>query len=227
MEPLKKKVRTQREELIDKIETYLAGRGWYTTHLHNCAFQMGMPHIFATHERYGVRLIDPRCNSPLTEAQKQVFMTMYHHGCFVVSTKTWDDYIYTDMLNKKREDIYKKLIANPAKSYHLTWRNRHAVGPEAAVERDISEKLRARAWLVIPLHGSTYQAGMPDLMCFHKDYGVRMLEVKDPNRKGFLFTGGQLDKFAKLNRHGCPVIIVKRWDMELILRNKSNYLEHL
>ena len=64
--------------------------------------------------------------------------------------------------------------------------------------------LRGEGWYVRNIHGSQFQAGLPDLFAAHpKGPGFpvpiqRWIEVKDPNRKGNIFTSAQRAEFPKL-----------------------------
>jgi len=87
-------------------------------------------------------------------------------------------------------------------------------GPEAKIQRDIIRYLTDRQWLVRVLHGNTYQAGLTDLIAFHKKYGIRLIEIKNPI--SFHFTAAQLIEFPKIISHGTPIYI-------LTAANDENY----
>jgi len=97
---------------------------------------------------------------------------------------------------------------NPKKTNR---RGRSVQGPESVIEQAIIDYLKVRDWYVRRLHGSTFQAGMPDLFACCKMSGanlIRLIEVKDPTRKGDIFTPAQLETFPKLNANGCPVYVM-------------------
>jgi hypothetical protein len=67
---------------------------------------------------------------------------------------------------------------------------------EKHLQEQIKGYLERRGWYVIETHGNMYQRGVPDLICSHTKYGVRLVEVKKP--KGYCFTPAQLESFPKL-----------------------------
>ena len=79
-------------------------------------------------------------------------------------------------------------------------------GPEAEIVERIKNKLTLLNWFVVVLHGNLYQFGMPDLFCTHKNYGIRLVEVKNPKNYGF--TAAQLEVFPKLMAHGANVYVL-------------------
>lgn len=81
-------------------------------------------------------------------------------------------------------------------------------GPEAIIQANIVKKLTLLGWHVEVTHGNVYQFGFPDLYCIHIKYGTRWIEVKDPKRKGDLFTAAQLEKFPLWNAKGVGIWIL-------------------
>ena len=79
---------------------------------------------------------------------------------------------------------------------------------ENIIQKKIKDKLTLAGWYVVVLHGSMYQSGMPDLYCTHSRYGVRLVEVKRPDRKGDVFTPAQIDVFPKLCANGSNVWVL-------------------
>ncbi len=79
-------------------------------------------------------------------------------------------------------------------------------GPEAKIVERIKNKLTLLNWFVIIMHGNVFQSGFPDLFCTHKDYGIRLVEVKNP--ENYCFTGAQLEVFPRLMAHGTGVWIL-------------------
>jgi hypothetical protein len=79
-------------------------------------------------------------------------------------------------------------------------------GPEAKVQKELSDYLKCRDWLVKPTHGNMYQTGFPDLFTGHTKYGIRWIEVKLPEMKGSRFTAAQLEWFPKFAAAGVWVL---------------------
>jgi len=75
-------------------------------------------------------------------------------------------------------------------------------GPEHKIQQDIIKMLLFHGWYVKVMHGSVYQAGFPDLFTCHYRYGIRLIEVKDPNRRGDVFTAAQHEEFPKITANG-------------------------
>lgn len=92
----------------------------------------------------------------------------------------------------------------PEPNFNIRRTNRD--GPEAEIVEKIYKKLTLMDWFVKVLFGSIYQSGMPDLFCCHKNYGIRLVEVKNP--KNYSFTPAQLETFPKLMAHGVGVWIL-------------------
>jgi hypothetical protein len=65
----------------------------------------------------------------------------------------------------------------------LGGRKKH--GPEWYIQRDLIEFMVDRGWYVKRMHGNLYQTGVPDLLCLHKKWGTRWIDVKQPNRYTF------------------------------------------
>jgi hypothetical protein len=106
---------------------------------------------------------------------------------------------------------------------------RSSRGPEKPLVLEIMKMLRAKEWFVMKMHGSEFQAGFPDLFATHTKYRVRLIEVKDPNRKGDVFTSAQADLFPKLYAHGCPVYIMTGADEDNYSRlfKEPNFWQYL
>lgn len=81
-------------------------------------------------------------------------------------------------------------------------------GPESILEEKFEMFMRARGWYVKKMHGSAFQSGFPDYFCCHSKYGIRLVELKDPNRKGEPFTGAQLAEFPKMSANGAPIYVI-------------------
>lgn len=103
------------------------------------------------------------------------------------------------------------------------------MGIEAEIQKAIIRELMKRGWSVRPTHGNLYQHGFPDLFCCHKIYGIRWVEVKDPARRGNVFTPSQAEYFHELASHGVGVwILIGHTDDELRkLHEEPNWVLYL
>lgn len=88
----------------------------------------------------------------------------------------------------------------------LTPRKTRRSGPEAVIESGFMDYLKVRDWMVERTHGNEYQMGFPDLFCAHPRYGIRWVEVKNPEK--YEFTAAQLLLFPKFAAHGVGIWIV-------------------
>jgi hypothetical protein len=79
-------------------------------------------------------------------------------------------------------------------------------GPEAKIQEAIIDFLMVRGWFVKSTHGNMYQHGFPDLFCCHSRYGIRWIEVKNPDN--YCFTAAQLEDFPKFTANGAGVWIL-------------------
>jgi len=67
-----------------------------------------------------------------------------------------------------------------------------------------------------------FNGGFLDLYCCHINYGTRWVEVKDPNRKGDVFTQAQHIYFRELSAHGVGVwVLTGDDDYEISKLHKS------
>lgn len=83
-------------------------------------------------------------------------------------------------------------------------------GPESIIQDSIIKALEARGWFVIVTNGNIYQQGLPDLMCYHKAFGQRFIEVKNPY--SYRFTPAQLICFPKIIESGVGVWVLTSAD---------------
>jgi len=74
--------------------------------------------------------------------------------------------------------------------------------------------LRADGWLVEKSHGNLYQAGWPDLYCFHLAHGHRWVETKTPNGR---LTPAQFETFSRWVEAGVPIWILTEPRPDLLL----------
>jgi len=65
---------------VKRIREILQAAGWYVIKMHGNIFQAGFPDLYATHERYGVRLIEVKEKLRFTKAQKTVFNLLRKNG---------------------------------------------------------------------------------------------------------------------------------------------------
>lgn len=92
--------------------------------------------------------------------------------------------------------------------YPVKPRRSGKAGPEDKIVQALMEFLTVRGWYVMKMHGSMFQAGFPDLYATHKQYRVRLIEVKDPERQGDVFTPAQHEIFPKLSAYGSPIYVL-------------------
>ena len=77
---------------------------------------------------------------------------------------------------------------------------------ELQIQRELVKLLRARGWTVQPMWADSYQNGIPDLSCFHKDWGHRWVEIKRPSK--YSFTRRQRQKFPAWENAGIFIWIL-------------------
>lgn len=102
-------------------------------------------------------------------------------------------------------------------------------GPEAIVQAAIKKKLTLLGWHVEETHGNLYQFGLPDLYAMNKKYGTRWIEVKDPKRRGDVFTPAQHMKFPIWTAHGTGIwVLTGDSDSEIAkLFKPANWYQYL
>jgi hypothetical protein len=77
---------------------------------------------------------------------------------------------------------------------------------EAKIQEETEKRLLLDKWYVKSTHGNIYQHGFPDIFCAHLKYGVRWIEVKNPD--GYSFTTSQLENFPLMSAAGVGIWIV-------------------
>ena len=77
---------------------------------------------------------------------------------------------------------------------------------ELHIQRDLVKFLKARGWHVERMLADSYQNGIPDLYCFHKQQGHRWVEVKRP--VAYSFTIRQRQKFPAWEEAGIGIWIL-------------------
>ncbi len=85
-------------------------------------------------------------------------------------------------------------------------RIRKAHGPEYGIQREVIRFLRTRGWHVERLVGFAWQYGLPDLLAVHPKFGLRFIEVKNPDE--YTFTRAQRIKFPILDSFGMGIWII-------------------
>jgi len=79
-------------------------------------------------------------------------------------------------------------------------------GPEWYIRADLVEFLETRGWLVEIFIGNAFQTGVPDLYCYHKKWGERWIDAKQPKR--YTFTKAQRHKWPKWEAAGVGIWIL-------------------
>lgn len=77
---------------------------------------------------------------------------------------------------------------------------------ELQIQRELVEFLKIRGWHVERMLANAYQAGIPDLYCFHRKWGSRWIEVKRPDK--YTFTKAQRRKWPEWEEAGIPIYIL-------------------
>lgn len=79
-------------------------------------------------------------------------------------------------------------------------------GPEAKIQEALESYLKTRDWYVKATHGNQFQYGFPDLYVSHLRFGMKWVEVKNP--ECFSFTPAQLKEFPKMSACGTNIWIL-------------------
>jgi hypothetical protein len=87
----------------------------------------------------------------------------------------------------------------------------------------LRRKMQVRGWLVIKLHGNQFQAGLPDLICFHVKFGYRFIELK--TKTGSL-SASQIKSFYNLSKHGARIYLLRGPEDYNLLFGPPNW-EHI
>lgn len=93
-------------------------------------------------------------------------------------------------------------------------------GPEAKLQAKWIDYFKINDWYTLVTHGSTFQAGFPDLFICHTMYGQRWVEIKVPWRRGDVFTAAQHITFPKLCANGSGVWVLTGDEDEDLNKNK-------
>lgn len=78
--------------------------------------------------------------------------------------------------------------------------------PEKRIRRRIKEFMTDRGWRVDITHGNKYQSGFPDLHCYHKRFGLRWVDAKNP--LSYKYTTPQIKLWPEWEKVGCGVWIM-------------------
>lgn len=78
--------------------------------------------------------------------------------------------------------------------------------PEDIIQRAIIAFLELRGWFVRETHGNAYQKGFPDLYMFHREYGSRWVDCKNPVRHRY--TKAQCQEWPKWEAAGVGIWIM-------------------
>lgn len=84
--------------------------------------------------------------------------------------------------------------------------------PEKDIRDGIKRELTLLGWTVFVTHGNEYQHGLPDLYCMHPKYGVRWVEVKNP--EAYSFTAAQMEKFPLFSANNVGIWILTGFTKE-------------
>lgn len=79
-------------------------------------------------------------------------------------------------------------------------------GPEHGIQRDVIRFLEARGWFVERLIGNAFQMGVPDLYVYHKKFGARWIDIKNP--VSYNYTKSQKWKWPIWEEAGIGVWII-------------------
>ncbi len=79
-------------------------------------------------------------------------------------------------------------------------------GPEYKIQGKLITYLEQRGWLVERIIGNAFQSGLPDLYCWHPQFGQRWVDVKVEGR--YSFTKAQKQKWPLWERHQLGVWIL-------------------
>jgi len=77
--------------------------------------------------------------------------------------------------------------------------------PEQRLSDALRRALRAEGWFTAKSHGNLYQAGWPDLLCYHRVHGYRWVETK--TERGRL-TPAQFETFTAWTGAGISIWVL-------------------
>jgi len=79
-------------------------------------------------------------------------------------------------------------------------------GPEYGIQAEVIKYLKDRGWFVERMIGNMFQMGIPDIYCFHKKYGERWIDIKNPVQ--YEFTKAQKWKWPQWETAGIGIWIL-------------------
>ena len=98
------------KKIQDAIILFLRARHWFVKPLHGGMFQSGMPDLFCSHKRYGIKLIEVKLpymrGSRFTKDQLLYFPQLVQNGCPI--------WILTDACTQQ----YNLLFDKPDGNFH-------------------------------------------------------------------------------------------------------------
>src|SRR5262249_31332979 len=97
--------------------------------------------------------------------------------------------------------------------------------PEAGIRARIIKHLEERGWFVKITHGGMFQSGFPDLFAAHAEFGMRWIEIKNPDR--YKFTRAQLRDFPEFESHGAGIWVLTGVSESWKLFHPANWREYL
>ena len=100
-------------------------------------------------------------------------------------------------------------------------------GPrESVLVQQVRGALRVAGWTIVQkIHGSAYQAGLPDLFCFKPPARSQWVEVK--KRRGSRLTGAQRARFAEWEAAGLGVWVLTSAEDVAKLDGPANWRDFL
>lgn len=93
--------------------------------------------------------------------------------------------------------------------------------PEKRAVKLLRQALEADGWFVTKTHGNAFQSGLPDLLCIHRRWGTKWIEVKVD---GGRLTSHQVHFFQKWSIYGGKIYILRGpEDIPLLYRPTDNW----
>lgn len=206
MDPFKP--RAKANKFHDELIALLRVLGWFVIETHGNTFQKGWPTMLATHKLYGIRLIHAKRPNDyhFTPDQLEVFPKLTANGAPVHVLTSATNSEYQKLFRPSNLDAFIKYSVKPKNSKSTAFTPRVKNGPEGVIQDNIIRALSKDSWIVLESHGNLYQRGWPDLMATHRNWGVKLIEVKNPT--AYEFTVAQQEIFPKLIANGAPVFVL-------------------
>lgn len=86
------------DKIRDNIKKFLEGLGWYVKIIHGGKYQDGLPDLYCTHRKYGIRWVEVKLpgmkGSSFTKSQKVTFPKLSDNGTpiWVLTAPTETEY---------------------------------------------------------------------------------------------------------------------------------------